>query len=94
VRNDLAERYFASGDSQRAVELLVASRDTNPEVEETWHYLVLGWLTLGNYRVAATEADSALARGFSPGTFGELRALADSAARNHVPPGGIRIRVR
>src|SRR6185369_3628960 len=56
VRNDLGERYFASGDSQRAVELLLASRDTNPEVEETWHYLVLGWLTLGNYPVAATEA--------------------------------------
>ena len=93
VRNDLAQRYFASGDDQRAVGVLLASREGNPEVEETWHYLVLGWLTLGNYPVAGAEADSALARGFSQQLFGDLRALADSAAHNHVPPGGIRIRV-
>lgn len=94
VRNDLAQRYFARGDDQGAVDLLLGSREANPEIEETWHYLVLGWLTLGNYPVAAAEADSALARGFSQEVFGELRALADSAARNHLPPGAIRIRVR
>ncbi len=94
VRNDLAQRYFASGDSRSAVEQLLASRAANPEVEETWQYLVLGYLTLGDYSLAGAEADSALALGYSGQTFRELRALADSAARAHVPPGGIRLRVR
>jgi hypothetical protein len=76
------------------VETLLESRESDPGIEETWHYLVLGYLSLGAYPVARAEADSALERGFSAQLFGELRALADTAERAHVPPGGIKIKVR
>ena len=94
VRNDLAQRYFATEENQRAVEELRASLELAPDIEETRHYLVLGYLTLGEYGRARAEADSALARGFSSQLFGELRALADTAELKRVPPGAIRIRVR
>jgi tetratricopeptide (TPR) repeat protein len=94
VRNDLAQRYFATEENQRAVEELRASLELAPDIEETRHYLVLGYLTLGDYGRARAEADSALARGFSAQLFGELRAVADTAELRGVPPGAIKIRVR
>jgi protein O-mannosyl-transferase len=94
VRNDLAQRYFATEENQRAVEELRASLELAPDIEETRHYLVLGYLTLGEYGRARAEADSALARGFSAQLFGELRAVADTAELKGVPPGAIKIRVR
>lgn len=94
VRNDLAQRYFERGENELAVEQLQASLETAPEIEETRHHLVLGYLALGAYSRAGAEADSAMARGFSAELFGELRALADTAARDHVPPGAIKIRVK
>ncbi|MGQ0701807.1 MAG: hypothetical protein ACT4PM_01585 [Gemmatimonadales bacterium] len=94
VRNDLAQEYLAQGANALAVEQLRASLAEAPEQEATRHYLVLGLLALGGYREAAAEADSAVARGGSAEVFGELKALADSARRLGVPPGGIRLRVR
>jgi len=94
IHNDLAQRYFATEENQRAVEELRASLTLAPEIEETRHYLVLGYLTLGEYGRARAEADSALARGFSAQLFGELRAVADTAELRGVPPGAIKIRVR
>jgi hypothetical protein len=93
VRNDLAQRYFEARENELAVEQLQASLAAAPEIEETRHYLVLGYLTLGAYARAGAEADSAIARGFSLELFSGLRALADTAARDHVPPGAIKIRV-
>jgi hypothetical protein len=93
VRNDLAQRYFEVEETQLAVEQLRASLEVSPEIEETRHYLVLGYLALGAYARAGAEADSALARGFSRELFSGLRALADTAARHRVPPGAIKIRV-
>lgn len=94
VRNDLAEHYFAGSEHGLAVRELRASLADAPEQELTRHYLVLGLLALGAYREAASEADSALARGGDPAVFGELRVLADSAYRLGVPPGGFVIRIR
>jgi hypothetical protein len=61
--------------------------------QETWHYLILGYLNLGEYPTARDEADAALARGFSAEVFGDLRALADTALKAGAPPGSIRVRV-
>jgi tetratricopeptide (TPR) repeat protein len=93
VRNDLARRFFAEGQHALAVEQLSASLTVAPDRQETWHYLILGYLALGNYREAARLADSALARGGNRELFGGHRDLADSAARDRAPPGSIRIRV-
>jgi len=93
VRNDLARRFFAEGRYDLAVDQLSASLRMAPDREETWNYLVLGYLGLGDYAQAARLADSALARGGSRVVFGGHRALADSAARDRAPPGSIRIRV-
>ena len=93
VRNDLARRLFELDDSQLAVEQLRLSLATAPDRVETRHYLVLGLLTLGRYREAAAEADSAVAHGGGSELFGGLRALADSAQRAGAPPGSIRVRV-
>jgi hypothetical protein len=93
VRNDLARRFFAEGRHALAVEQLSASLTAAPDRQETWHYLILGYLALGNYREAARLADSALARGGNRELFGGHRALADSAARDRAPPGSIRIRI-
>jgi hypothetical protein len=94
VRNDLAEHYFAGSEHALAVAELRASLADSPGQELTRHYLVLGLLALGAYREAASEVESALARGGDPAVFGELRVLADSAYRLGVPPGGFVIRVR
>jgi len=94
VRNDLAEHYFAKSEHALAVDELKASLADSPGQEITRHYLVLGLLSLGEYRAAASQADSAIALGFDPAVFGELRVLADSAFRLGVPPGGFQIRIR
>ncbi|HEX7023600.1 MAG TPA: hypothetical protein VF187_02180, partial [Gemmatimonadales bacterium] len=94
VRNDLARRYFAEGDNQGAIDELRASLTEAPDREESWNYLILAELALGDYGAAARDADTVMARGGSPELFGGLRALADSAARDHAPPGSIRIRIR
>jgi hypothetical protein len=94
VRNDLAEHFFGRSEHALAVAELKASLAESPGQEITRHYLVLGLLALGEYRAAATEADSAMARGGDPAVFGELRVLADSAFRLGVPPGGFQIRIR
>jgi hypothetical protein len=62
-------------------------------VPETWNYLILGLLNLGEYPVARQEAEAALARGFSVEVFEDLSALADTALRANVPAGAIRINV-
>lgn len=93
IRNDLARRYFGAGDYGRAVEELRASLAQAPERQETWNYLILGYLALGEYPTAARAADDALARGASSELFGGLRRLADSALRVGAPPGSIRVRV-
>lgn len=93
VRNDLARRFFVEGRYDLAVEQLSASLRSAPDREETWNYLILGHLGLGNYDEAARLSDSALAHGGSPALFSGHRALADSAARDSAPPGSIRIRV-
>jgi tetratricopeptide (TPR) repeat protein len=85
VRNDLAQRYFATEENERAVKELRGSLELAPDIEETRHYLVLGYLTLGEYTKAGQEADSALARGFYPSSSA-------SCARWPTPPrsGGCR----
>lgn len=93
VRNDLARRYFEEDRAALAVEELVASREENPSEQETWNYLILGLLNLGEHGLALREAESALARGYAVDVFGDLRALADTALKVGVPPGAIRVRV-
>jgi hypothetical protein len=93
VRNDLARRYYEEGQAALAVEQLLVSRQEAPMEQETWHYLILGYLNLGEYPIARDEAGAALARGFSAEVFGDLRALADTALKAGAPPGSIRVRV-
>ncbi len=93
VRNDLARRYFEEGQAALAVEQLLVSRREAPLEQETWNYLILGYLNLGEYPTARDEADAALARGFSAEVFGDLRALADTALKAGAPRGSIRVRV-
>ena len=93
VRNDLARRLWEFGADTLALEQLKASAASAPDQVEARHYLVLGYLTLGDYAGAARAADAALADGLAPDTFRGLRALADSAARDGAPAGSIRIRV-
>lgn len=94
VANDLALEWFAAEDPARAVEQLRISLREAPTQQTTRHYLVLGLLMLGSYDEAASQSDSAMARGGSPVVFQELRVLADSARKLRLPPGAIRIRVR
>ena len=94
VRDELAERYFEQGRYAMAVEQLRASQAAVPDKRQTWHYLILGYLALGEYPIAARLADSAVALGGSEELFGPLRAVADSAFRERAPPGSIRIEVR
>lgn len=94
VRNDLAEHFFGRSEHALAVKELESSLADSPGQEITRHYLVLGLLALGEYRAAASQADSAISLGFDPAVFGELRVLADSAFRLGVPPGGFQIRIR
>ena len=93
VRNDLARRLRALGESSAEAEQLRASLAEEPAQEETRGYLIAAVLALGRYAEAAAEADSALARGATPQVFGALRRLADSAARVGAAPGAIRIRI-
>lgn len=93
VRNDLARRHFEEGASALAVQQLLASRQEAPAIQETWNYLILGLLNLGEYPAALQEAEAALARGFSVEVFEDLRALANTALRGNVPAGAIRINV-
>ncbi|HEX9166834.1 MAG TPA: hypothetical protein VF862_13055, partial [Gemmatimonadales bacterium] len=93
VRNDLARRLWEVGADSLALEELQASAASAPREVEARHYLVLGYLTVGDYDGAAREADAALGQGLGPELFRGLRALADSAARDHAPPGSIRVRV-
>jgi hypothetical protein len=94
VRNDLARRFWEVGANDLALEQLRASLAEAPDKKETRYYLILAYLTLGAYAEAAREADSALARGFSPEVFGELRAVAEAAMRAGAPPGSLTIRMR
>jgi hypothetical protein len=93
VRNDLAARLRAGGESASEAEQLRLSLEENPDQEESRGYLVAALLAMGRYDLAAQEADSAMARGGSPSVFQGLRALADSAAGAGAPPGSVRIRV-
>jgi tetratricopeptide (TPR) repeat protein len=93
VRNDLAARFRAGGESTSEVEQLRLSLEENPDQEDSRGYLVAALLALGRYDLAAQEADSALARGGSPAVFEGLRALADTAASAGAPAGSVRIRV-
>jgi tetratricopeptide (TPR) repeat protein len=93
IRNDLARRFFGAREPARAVEQLRASLAEAPERPETWNYLILGLLELGEYAEGGRMAEDALARGAEPAVFRDLRNLADSAARVGAPPGSIRVRV-
>ena len=93
IRNDLARRFFGVQEPARAVEQLRASVAEAPERQETWNYLILGLLELGQYAEGGRMAEDALARGGEPNMFRDLRNLADSAARVGAPPGSIRVRV-
>jgi hypothetical protein len=93
VRNDLAARFRAAGESAAEAEQLRLSLEENPDQEDSRGYLVAALLAMGRYDLAAQEADSAMARGGSPSVFQGLRALADSAAGAGAPPGSVRIRV-
>jgi hypothetical protein len=93
VRNDLAARFRASGETEAESEQLLASLEENPDQEDTRGHLVAAYLALGKYAEAGQAADSALARGGAGPVFSGLRALADSAARASAPPGSVRIRV-
>lgn len=93
IRNDLARRFLGAGEYAAGVVELRASLTAAPERQETWNYLILGLLALGEYSEAARAADDVLARGASTELFGGLRRLADSAFRAGTPPGSIRIRV-
>ena len=93
VRNDLAARFRAAGESASEAEQLRLSLGENPEQEDSRGHLVAARLALGQYEEAAREADAALDRGGSPAVFRGLRALADSAALAGAPPGSVRIRV-
>ena len=93
VRNDLAARFRAAGESASEAEQLRLSLEENPEQEDSRGYLVAARLALGQYDEAAREADTAMARGGAPAVFQGLRAMADSAARIGAPPGSVRIRV-
>jgi tetratricopeptide (TPR) repeat protein len=93
IRNDLARRFFGAREPARAVEQLRASLAEAPERQETWNYLILGLLELGEYAEGGRMAEDALARGGEAAVFRDLRNLADSAARVGAPPGSIRVRV-
>jgi tetratricopeptide (TPR) repeat protein len=93
VRNDLAARFRAAGESASEAEQLRLSLEENPDQEDSRGHLVAARLALGQYDQAAREADTALARGASPTVFQGLRALADSAAHAGAPAGSVRIRV-
>ena len=93
VRNDLARRFWELGANDRPLEQLQASLAETPDKAETRYYPILAYLTVGAYADARREADAALARGLSPKTFGELRAVADRAIQVGAPPGSLRIRV-
>lgn len=94
VRNDLARRYRAMGETGREVEQLRAGLAENPAQDDARGYLVSGLLLLGKYPEAAAQADTAMARGGAPEAWGRARALADSAARVAAPPGSIKVRIR
>jgi protein O-mannosyl-transferase len=93
IRNDLARRFFGAGEYGPAVEQLLVSLGEAPERLETWNYLILGYLGLGNYPEAARLAGEALNRGAPAEPFAGLGRLADSAFRVQAPPGSIRVRV-
>lgn len=93
VRNDLARRYFEENQAALALEQLLASRREHPGEAETWNYLILAYLNLGEYPTAMQEAESALARGLPAQMFGDLRALADTAMKAGAPRGSIRVQV-
>jgi hypothetical protein len=90
-RNKLAEWYFQRGADGPAVDQLRQSLAEVPNNRQTWHFLILGYLSLGEYPVAIRLADSILARGGSPELFVPLRAVADTAMREKWPPGTVRI---
>jgi len=90
-RNKLAEWLYARGADSAAVAQLRQSLEEQPDKRETWHFLILGYLALGDYLIAARLADSAIALGGSGSLFGPLRAVADTAFREKWPPGSIRI---
>ncbi len=90
-RNKLAEWLYAQGADSAAVFQLRQSLEEAPNKRETWHFLVLGYLSLGEYATAARLADSAVALGGSAALFAPLRAVADTALREKWPPGSIRI---
>ena len=91
VRNNLARWFRMTGERAQEVVELRASLASEPAQGDSRGYLVTALLALGQYGDAASEADSALARGGSATVFGALRAVADSAARVGAPPGSIRI---
>lgn len=91
VRNDFARRFRVLGESQPELEQLRLSLAERPDQEETRGWLVAASLALGRYAEAASEADSAMARGGKVEVFSRLRNLADSAAKAGAPAGSIRI---
>ena len=93
VRNDLARRLWEVGADSLALEQVQASAASAPREIEARHYLVLGYLTVGDYGAAGREAKRARAEGLAPALFVNLEAVADSATRDGAPPGSVRIRV-
>ena len=93
VRNDLARRFRAMGETAREAEQLRQSLAESPAQGDTRGYLISALLLLGRYADAAGQVDSALAHGAKPDVFQKLRQLADSAARVGAPPGSVRIRI-
>jgi hypothetical protein len=93
VRNDLARRLWEVGADSLALVQVQASATSAPSELEARHYLVLGYLTVGDYAAAGREAERARAEGLAPPLFADLEAVADSAARDGAPPGSVRIRV-
>jgi tetratricopeptide (TPR) repeat protein len=93
VRNDLARRLRALGETALESEQLVASLAERPDQLDTRGFLIAAFLALGRYPEAAGQADSALAHGGDPGVFQGLRALADSAARVGAAPGTVGVQL-
>jgi protein O-mannosyl-transferase len=93
VRNDFARALRGQGDRSSEAVQLRQSLAERPDQDDDRGYLIAADLATGDYRAAALEADTALARGGKLEVFRGLKAIADSAARVKAPVGSIRIQI-